>query len=231
MVRSVEAVRTVPGVLTYHLDQLDFRREELARRAKVSVRTIHNIEHGRKRVSTTVLETVANILSQCWREQYPAAEAPFLSADCFSTDPMAIGKTFLTALALGRPELLVNDDHSVLARDAVWNTPGDPGILSFAGTYGPTEMQHVFEQVGKVFLSLDFTSPKILTDSSRQIFMVRTIVKATHPHSRQSYDFLAYMEMDMREAEITRVQGIYDDARLSEFCLSGGTPQLRKSQR
>lgn len=227
--RRIEGVRTIPGVLSYHLDQLDLRRNELARRVGVNVRTIHNIEHGSKLVSKAILGSVASILTQCWSQKYPANEVPLITAECFSSDPVSIGTTFLTALALNQPQLIVNDEHSLMSQDAIWSTPGDQNVLRFAGTYSPDDMHHVLSEVGSVFSSLAFENPKILIDPSQSIFMVRTTVVATHPESNAEYSFRAYMEMTMGGKAIEKVQGIYDDIRLAEFCASGVVPIKRKS--
>lgn len=55
---------TIPGHLTHYLDDLELSRTHLAQLLGLSVRTVHNLEHGRKRADPNVLEQLGVALNQ-----------------------------------------------------------------------------------------------------------------------------------------------------------------------
>lgn len=80
---------TIPGVLAYHLEELDLSQKHLAEQLGVTDRTLRNINRGQRPVAKQTLKLVAAKLSELYAERTPAYHTPavltaghFLASRC-----------------------------------------------------------------------------------------------------------------------------------------------------
>jgi transcriptional regulator with XRE-family HTH domain len=222
-------VLTIPGVLTHYPDELDLTRTDLAGRLGVSVRTIHNIEHGRKRVDRRLLERLATVLNEFARES-PQQSIQFLSADNFVVDPESRLSVMLQTIAMNDCSQLFIGDRPIASADLRWSAPGDPLRLPFAGTFARTEIAKLYDRLHDSVDLLSLKNVRVLKDRTNLLVSVRFDAEFRHPVTGAGMDFRAYIHTEMKGMQIQSVESTYNIDRLAEFIQSGNVPQRRKSE-
>jgi transcriptional regulator with XRE-family HTH domain len=226
MARQVSGVLTVPGILTLHLDQLDMSRKELAQCLGVSVRTIHNIEHGRKRVNPRVLHQLAELLNQLWQEMYAAAEPLELTADHFSADPQAIVNMCMQAIFLNRPDILLSE-HALVDPALRWHTVGNSDQIPFAGSYDYSSFHQQLDLFHQSIDLTEFDDMHFYLDRTASRVVLIAIAKIRHPSSKESLMVKSFIEFDVRGCKLRSLEAVIDTALVAEFLQSGVAPKLR----
>ena len=196
----------------------------------VSVRTIHNIEHGRKRVDRRVLEQLAAVLNQTSQE-YRRHEPLSITANHFVRDPESAANVFLHSIVTNDCTPLFVGENPVAGPELRWIAPGDERFVAFAGDY------HRWE-IGTLLLRLHTTvdygginDVKILRDRDNSIVTVRAISLFRHPNTQSELRFKAYVDIDITGNQLGVIDSTYDSRLLAEFLQSGIAPKERKSGR
>ncbi len=222
-------VYTISGQLTHYLDELDLSRKDLADELGVNVRTIHNIEHGRKRVDRLLLNRVADVLNQLAKRhrQIPLS----LTADHFVRDPDANVNVLLQTIAENDPTNLFVGDSPIAASDLLWRAPGRSLGIPFAGEYSGHSVRELYRRLHQTFGVVGLTGVRILRDHKNEYVTVRTSAIFRHLESGNLCDINAYLHIALRRSQIQALDSNYDLERLAEFLKSGVPPIERKSGR
>ena len=128
-------MKTIPGILTHYLEELQLSRHEVSQLLGVTVRTIHNIEHGRKPVARETLERLSDVLNVQLQRLNRQSHAVSLTADHFCCTPESMVQVFLRSIVLNRPDLLFVGNDPIACRDFRWIAPGRSSRIPFAGAY------------------------------------------------------------------------------------------------
>ncbi len=222
-------VRTIPGHLTHYLEEVDLSRKELAELLNVSVRTVHNIEHGRKPVDPKLLKTLADGLNQRARE-LRRPDYSDVTADHFVNDPGATANVFLHTILTQDCAPLFRGDHPIGSADLRWIAPGDPRVIPYAGDYVGWDIQSLLDRLHSSVELMGVDQVKILKDEANSIVVIRSVSRFRHLDSGDILYHKAYVDMEMQGNRVQTIDSTYDAAALSEFLLSGVAPRARKSQ-
>lgn len=222
-------VLTIAGHLTHYLDDLDLSRKDLAEMLGVSVRTVHNIEHGRKRVDRQILSQLANILNEHSQQYRRRGAALSLTEDHFISDPEAAANVFLHSIITNDCTPLFIGEEPVASANLRWIAPGKEESVPFAGDYQGWEIASLLE---RLHTSVDYggiDGVKILRDLDNSIVIVRSISLFRHPVTQNELRFKAYVEIDVTGNQLGVIDSTYDSGLLAEFLRSGVAPKERKS--
>lgn len=221
-------VETIPGHLTYFLSELGLTRKAVADELGVSVRTIHNIEHGRKAVDPQMLDQLANLLSRHAREQR-FIRFRQLTGQNFIQSPTASVSVFLQTIITNQAELLFLGDSPIAGNDFQWLAPGDTQLIPFAGEYRGHAAQTLIEDLHQAVGAVRLNQVRIMSDPISSTVVVGAIASFEHPFSGQVLDFKAFLDVNVDGAKLGRVESTYDTGLLSYFLQTGAPPKARKS--
>ncbi|MEW4530689.1 helix-turn-helix transcriptional regulator [Maioricimonas sp. JC845] len=224
-------VLTRRGALTWYLDDLDLTRTELAAQVGVSVRTIHNIEHGRTRVSRQVLERVARALNERAALLYPADQPRGLTAAHFADTHEAAARLFLESVATNRPDILFTGDDPAASSEVFWAISGQPERIAFAGDYRGFDLGRAIERIHRTIHIEAIEDCRILQDRKSSRITLRCVLATRHPESGVIASFGGYSEIHFANRQITRVESMYDTASFAEFLATGAVDRQRRRDR
>jgi transcriptional regulator with XRE-family HTH domain len=221
-------VHTNPGHLTYFLEDFGLTRKELASRVQVTVRTIHNIEHGRKPVDPQLVARVADVLNDHAR-RIGMIEPPQLTADHFIRSPEASTSVFLQTILNNEPESLFVGDSPIAGDHFHWLAPGCPQQIPFAGEYAGRAARVLIRTLHQSVGAVDLEDVRTMKHLPTSTIVVAAVAKFQHPLSRETLRFKAYLEVESQNGKLGQVSSTYDTALLSSFLRTGCAPKERKS--
>lgn len=216
MGRSATGVLTRPGILTQMLLDLDLQRSELAELLQVSVRTIHNIEYGRKPVNREVLDRLAVIVSQRWSQKYGSDQPKVLTADSFITEPDSVAAALLQYLGVRESDVLL------VGENVAASTVSQPGT---SGGKSPVDFGEVLSRMHQGFELSEMKEVQMLRDPNEQVVIVSSVMTAIHPRNRRELDFKAFLEIRMDGNQIISLESVYDTQLLATFMRTGQIPR------
>ena len=221
-------VETIPGHLTYFLWELDLSRKELANELGVSVRTVHNIEYGRKLVDPRLLNRLASILNQR-AGAIGVAESLPLTSDHFIRSPLASTSVLLQAIVTGRSDSLFLGDSPIAGSDFHWFAPGNPQLIPFAGEYAGQTASRLIHRLHRTMGAVNLKDVRMLKDPVSASVVVAAIASFQHLSTGQLLESKAFLEVKAKGAVLGRVESTYDTDLLSDFLRTGSAPRRRKS--
>jgi len=225
MGRRASGVLTIPGYLTSHLDDLDLSRKDLAELVGVTVRTIHNIEHGCKRVDRRVIRRLAAALNERSQLLYPEADSPALTADHFTDAPESVVTVLLQSIALNRADMLFTGDTPIASSELHWHSPGNSDRIAFAGRYSRLEVCEMYSRLHAASRHVAIDGVRILADRTNTQVTVRAMCRFAHPDSKELLTFPAYLEIELTQGRLGQITSTYDTELLSTFLDSGEDPR------
>lgn len=219
---------TIPGHLTHYLDELDLSRNELAEMVGVSVRTIYNIEYGRKRADRELLDKVAASLNHL-AALHPHLSTLMLTADHFIEHPESITNVFLQSILLNDCSQLFIGEKPVASAEFRWIAPGKDVAIPFAGDYSGWDTQLLLEKLHATVDHAGLEDVSIRQDRTNGELCVQATSLFRHRESRQVFRFEAFVDIDLVNSRLGRINSTYDSHLLAEFLQSGTPPKVRKS--
>ncbi|MCA9194915.1 MAG: helix-turn-helix transcriptional regulator [Planctomycetales bacterium] len=227
MSTSKKSMHTIPGMLTSQLQDLDLSRKELASMLGVSVRTIHNIEYGRKRVAVGVLKRLANILNQRSAMLYSGAEPLALTEHHFAVDPMSAVNVAMQAIVLNRADLL-SRDHAQVVPNLRWWINGNPDRLAWSGLYDLKSLGRQIDCFHNCFQLLGVDEPRMYITPRHHSVVLRTVSHVAHLGTQAATKFESYIEFDVTGAKLRSLDSTFDTSYVTTFYETGVVPRSRK---
>lgn len=227
MARTAAGVVPIAGFLTSYLDDLDLSRKELAQVLGVSVRTIHNIEHGRKRVDPAILARLASALNDRSQSLYPAAEPLALTKDHFIVAPTSIVNVAMQAITLNRPDFLLHEQAQVDPALRWWIN-GNPDRLPWTGLFDLTSLGGQIAEFHRCFEYMGVEDTRIYLSPRHYAAVVRTKANIRHPHTGAQMKYTSFIEFDMTGSKLRSMDATFDSELVTTFLESGRAPRRRK---
>ena len=220
---------TIPGHLTHYLDELDLSRKDLSEMLGVSVRTIHNIEYGRKRANRDVLDKLATVLNQ-FSAQHRHLPTQTLTADHFIDHPESIADVFLQSILLNDCSQLFIGENPIASSEFHWEAPGKDVAIPFAGDYSGWDAQVLLDRLHATVDHVGLEDVRFVQDRMNEEICVQATSLFRHTESQQVLRFDAYVDIDLVTKRLGKIKSTYDSQLLAEFLQSGISPKQRKSQ-
>jgi len=227
MPRKPVGVFAAPGQLTRYLDQLDLSRKDLSEMLEVSVRTVHNIEHGRHRVDRRLLKRVADVLNRVAREGNFSVSLA-LTEDNFVRDPDAAANVFLRSILINDCRMLFAGETSIAVPDLRWCAAGQQDAIPFAGQYQGKKVFQLIENLHSSVKLDGIEGVEFLRNAADTMVVVRAICSFKQRESEAVFRFKSFSELHLKGGQLTFVDTVYNETLMKEFLLSGAAPKLRK---
>lgn len=224
MPRRSTGVGTIPGVLTTFLEELDLTRREVADRLRVSVRTLHNVEYGRKRVDPRLLERLAALLNAASAAKYPTAPPLGLTADRFIASPEATTSLALQAIVENRPEILLSE-HVPLDPSLLWRTTGDPDRIPFAGDYDLASFASHIDLCHRTMGLVGIDDVRTYQDRTNETVLFTFTASLSHHDTTALTETRVCLEFRLEENRLCRMDAMLDTELFAEFLASGRDPR------
>ncbi|MCG6154617.1 helix-turn-helix domain-containing protein [Rubinisphaera margarita] len=228
MGRPPQGILTRKGLLNDLLAEVGLSRKELADAVEVSVRTIHNVEHGRKRVNGDVLARIAQVINRAYSQRYPGDRPLGLTSDFFvAADGERVANCYVSSIGTGSPRLLFLGDAPIADPSIRYDMPGSDAGLTFAGSFHGLDIFDFYESLGSSLKIEAIQSVELLTHSARQCVTVKNETILGHHESPHTYLLTSYTELAVRDGRLVSSRAIYDSAELAAFLKNGISPQSR----
>jgi len=225
MGRHPQGLLTRKGLLNDLLAEVGMSRKELAEAIEVSVRTIHNVEHGRKRVNGDVLARIVQVINETYSRRYPADGPLGLTSDFFvDVDGERVANCYVSTIAMGSPRLLFLGDAPIADSSIRYDMPGANAGLAFGGTFHGLELFDFYETLGASLKVKGIQNMELLTHPGRQCVTVKNETILGHHESPHTYMLTSYTELAVHDGRLVSSRATYDSAALAAFLNDGISP-------
>ncbi len=224
MGRHTTGVHTVAGRLSFFLDDLDLTRRELADAVGVDVRTIHNIEHARKRVNRRTIATLAEVLNRFSAYRYPAAPPLLLNEHHFIDHPNSIVDVAMQSITSNRPDFLVNE-NPLIDPSLRWWINGDPERLGWTGLFDLSSLGGQIEEFYRCFEYLGVEGLRKFFAPREDLIVMRTDSNIRHPDTGVTLKYTSFIEFKMNRGLLQSMDATFNSELVTTFLESGHLPR------